>query len=78
MNTVSVETDADPIAKFRGLPPKTMLTRRAHTHDKKRFEAIGVSIVRASADGYWTETKDERIYHVSFTALDAGWWRVGR
>ena len=78
MNTASTETEIDPLAKFRGLPPKAMLTRKAHTHEKKRIEAIGVSIVRASADGYWTKTRDGQVYHVSLTALGAGWWRIGK
>ena len=74
----ALEDEIDPLAKFRGLPPKTMLTRRAHTHEKKRFDAVGVSVTRASADGYWTKTIDGKVFHVSLTALGAGWWRVGK
>jgi hypothetical protein len=55
-----------------------MLSRKAHTHEKKRIEAIGTSIVKPSADGYWTKTKDGQVYHVSLTALGAGWWRIGK
>ena len=78
MNTTSTDAEIDPLAKFRGLPPKTVLTRRAHTHEKKMVEAIGTSVVKASADGYWTKTRDGQVYHVSLTALGAGWWRIGK
>jgi hypothetical protein len=78
MNTASTETEIDPLAKFRGLPPKTMLTRRSHTYEKKRIEAIGVSVTRPSADGYWAKTIDGKVFHVSLTALGAGWWRIGK
>jgi hypothetical protein len=70
--------ELDPQARFRGLPPKTMLTRRPHTHQGKRFESIGVSVVRSSADGYWAKTREGQVFHVSFTALESGWWRVGK
>jgi hypothetical protein len=78
MSIASTDTEIDPLAKFRGLPPKTMLTRRSHTYEKKRIEAIGVSVTRPSADGYWAKTIDDKVFHVSFTALGAGWWRIGK
>jgi hypothetical protein len=68
--------DKDPQAKYRGLPPKTKLVRKEHRYQGKRYGSIIVSVTRSSPDGYWAATREDRIYHVSFTALESGWWKI--